>query len=136
MNSRSPRNLKNDQITSNIYRSTFDTLHSIVLEPSDLKQNCENSLHCLLVVKINVQVEKEIASLLKYTKNELIYLIVTQNMFQVKEGKHFMMHLKAKGEKFLSYCIEDFLKKSDNEAITISITPLTGKLSFEMESSL
>ena len=127
MNSRSPRNLKNDQITSNIYRSMYDTLHSIILEPSDLKENCQNSLHCLLVVKISVQVEKEVASLLKYTKNELIYLIVTQNMFQIKEGTHFMMHLKEKGEKFLSYNIEEFMKKSENEAIIISVTPLTGK---------
>lgn len=127
INSRNPRNMKNDQITSNIYRSTFDTLHSIILEPSDLKSNCQNSFHCILVVKISVQVEKEVASLLKYTKNELIYLIVTQNMFKLKEGTHFMMHLKPKGEKFLSYDIEDFMKKSENEAITISITPLTGK---------
>ncbi len=127
MNNRHPRNLKNEQITSNTYYSTFDTLHSIILEPSNLKENCPNPHNCLLVVKINVELQKDIANLVTYTRNELIYLVVTQNMFELKEGRHFMMHLKPRGEKFFSYCIEEFLNKNNQEAaITISITALTG----------
>ncbi len=113
-------------VEDSFFYSRNKSIHSIQIPKEQILGFCK--LHCMLIVVVSLP--KNLEELQKknyFVQSELIYVLVTNKMDVLHEGRHLIFDLKIKQMKYFSYALNDFLQNYNyNDSLVISLTPLSG----------